>query len=178
VGAHKMDESIFQSEFSHSLHHAHGPNFFHKIVDQIGQFVTAKRPFDCFLIINGKIFCFELKQVREPSGFTFERVEKHQEWFLSIAAANGARSFIVINYRFESDKKQRKKYGVKKKENFVIAINIDYYEIIKNIFKAQIKKSIPLDFILEIYRNGFIGCEVIEWIPDKKMWDVSKLLDQ
>jgi len=171
-----MDEATFQSEMSRSLHHSYGPNFFYKPTDQIGTFVTAKRPFDCFLLILGKLFGFELKQLREPSGFAFDRVEEHQLYYLNLVSANLGKAFLLINFRMDADEKQQKKYGIKKKENFVIAIDIDYYDIIVNKYRLLGKKSIPLDFILNIYRNGFIGCHVIEWMPDKKMWDVSALL--
>lgn len=172
-----MTEAELQVEWGRSLK-GFASSFYNKIADpdRYSAEHTQKRPFDCFYIINGKIFCFELKQIREPTSFYFEKLEEHQFFFLCQASANGGNCFVISNWRFEANEKQQKKYGCNKKENFVIAINIDYYDIIKNIFMIQGKKSIPLDFILGIRKNGFIGCHVIEWMPKNKMWDVGGLL--
>lgn len=140
---------------------------------------TQKRPFDCFCVYNGIFFCFELKQIREPVSFSFDHVESHQEYYMSLAASMpNAKAYLLINYRFDANDNIVKKYGVEKKENFVLAIDIDYYDIICHVFGCKGRKSIPFEFIVGMYKNGFIGTHVIRWMPAKKMWDVSALLDK
>jgi penicillin-binding protein-related factor A (putative recombinase) len=139
---------------------------------------TQKRPFDCFCVYAGRFFCFELKQVREPESFSFDRVELHQKYYLSVASSlSNSKAYLLINYRFNSTEKIIEKYGLQKHENFVLAIDIDHFDILERMYETQCRKSIPFEFIVHMYKNGFIGTHVLPWIPKHKMWDVSALLN-
>jgi penicillin-binding protein-related factor A (putative recombinase) len=172
-----LQESDFQTEISRSKK-KYAPGFSTKLPDPSSDFsFAAKRPFDCLWIINGQTFCFELKQVKEPEAFAFSRIEEHQKWNLSIVSAQNCHAYILINYRFTSTDKIIEKYGLQKHENFVLAIDIDYFGIIEHMFETQGRRSIPFEFIVHIYKNGFIGTHVLPWITKHKMWNVSALLD-
>lgn len=100
-----MKESVFQTELRKSFKDVYGDScHFIKIPDMprfTGETFTfaAVRPYDCFCLIDGKFFAFELKYIKAFSAFPIDRVREHQLVFLKEVERCGGKAYILINYR-------------------------------------------------------------------------------
>ena len=174
-----MRESVFQSEWRSSIKSYLGDIKFHyvKIPDTprfSGSLIpySPPRPYDCYLLYDGKFKAFELKMNKSLTGFPFNAVSDNQIDNLVEVANAGGKGYVVINYR-KNDVSDNliKKYELKgKRFNVVYAISIfDFLMLRDNTYDDR--KSIPFEF--------FLRCQsslVTEIERQGTVWDVSRIL--
>lgn len=146
-----MKESNFANEIKKSCQQF--KCFYYKIPDAYGMArFSPPKPFDAFVVYDGKYFAFEYKMMKSQTAFPFNKVRPHQISNLLEVKKAGGYSFIIINYRMKHYNKA-----------FYISIK-DFVKFQKTIGKQR--KSIPFDIIKEC-------SEIYKY----KLWRVQEFLD-
>lgn len=177
-----MDEKIFQNEIRSSINYLYPLADYTKIPDPVGKIAeqTIKRPYDAFYIYQNKFVAIEYKQMKQPLGFPFDKVQEHQIYNLTKIKSTFNHAYILINYRFQFSDVQMKKYKTdQSKHNFAICFDIIDYIIQRICYRDFLnRKSIPFEEFWEVYQKKTKA--LIEWTKHKDtwIWDLRKILEE
>ena len=147
-----MRESIFQGEWIKSWRHHYPRCHIVKVPDMpktAGARFLPPRPYDIYVVWNGRFYAMELKLKTDLGGFPFKEATEWQINNLKEAKENGAESLIIINYRVQkiSDKQRIKNdFLPKGRLSIVFIFTIDeFIDMDKNFYS----KSIPVKMLFE-----------------------------
>jgi len=164
-----MIEADFQGEITSSIKYYYPFAHYYKIPDpRVYDNKNRKRPYDCYGIIKGKFFAFELKQMKMPHAFPLREIEPHQIKALKEVRDNKGMAYFLINYRFNLSRIQMTRYRFRRR-HMNIAVYFNVNEII-SIKKSGVKSISFPDIFMNPHR--------IEWIPNKKKWEINNLIDK
>lgn len=164
-----MKESIFQGEWMRSFREHYPGSHFVKIPDMPRIGAQARfnpiKPYDCYALLEGVFYAFELKWQKPLTGFAFNKVKGHQIAFLKDVQGNGGKAYLVINYRnHQVPLKQQKMFGVGRRVNMVAIMDPFVYEDVEGSVDGG---SLPFSRILSDARIRIFNKEGEFWdIPD------------
>lgn len=166
-----MKESIFQGEWMSSIRHYFPRSHYVKIPDMPRIGAEARfnpiKPYDCYVLLEGVFYAFELKWQKTLTGFAFNKVKMHQVVYLQDVQRNGGHGYLVINYRnHEVSPKQQKQFGVDKKVNIVAIMDPFVYDEIEGAVDGG---SIPFSRILSDVRIHLFHKE-------GEFWNIHQIL--
>lgn len=157
----KIRESTFVNEFRKACKEL--DFYFYKIPDayNMERFSPAK-PYDAFVLGEyGKFTAIEFKMHKTPTGFPFDKVKDHQIKGLIEVEEAGAKSLIIINYRWH-------------KHNVAYYMSPYTFLDLKEGFSNR--KSIPYEAMqaMSIIERSKIFS--IKSNKDILMWDIASML--
>lgn len=155
----KKIEKNFQTEWTRSIKKFFPRGHYYKIPDpsaktrKDGRKVVraSKRPYDNYILVNGKFYAFELKIVNKCESFRFSIFADHQIKNLKEVYNNGGNGFMVVNYRFVPTRAQANKYSLPVQNyNFCFLMDIKYLELVKEELGTN---YIPINFLMNLYAD-------------------------
>lgn len=176
-----MDESIFQAEIRESIKYLYPVSHYKKIPDPSRFDVnnTIKRPYDGYFVNRNQFVSFEYKIMKEPASFPFDNVDDNQIYNLLHVSQNFQLALLLINYRFNLSAKQMEKHTIEdSKHNFVLCLEIAKFLQLKNLYKNFLfKKSIPFEYIWELYQKK--SSLIINWekIGERYIWNLQPIIE-
>jgi penicillin-binding protein-related factor A (putative recombinase) len=167
-----MRETVFQKEWRASFNfHCPGAHFI-KVPDmpRVGdsRFIPRK-PYDCYMLVDGRFLAFELKWMKSLTGFAFNNVTTYQIESLMEVYRNSGGAYIAINYRkYDVSEKHQKQFGVDKRVNFVAIMNVRHF-----IALDEAGDSASISFQQVFADNDIV---IIPKKRGEEYWDFKKVL--
>jgi penicillin-binding protein-related factor A (putative recombinase) len=174
----EMKEAVFQSEWLRSFKTLFPYCHAFKIPDS-PRFASDHlrfapvRPYDCYVVIEGKFYAFELKWMKTLTGFSIDRVAEHQIEYLKEVEVAGGRGCVAINYRCNLvSEKTVAKLGLTtgKRFNFTYVLRVRSFIALSESCDG---KSIPFETML---KTPYAMCIGKMKVKEENVWNVGKLV--